>query len=206
MPSEFNTSKKGLVRTASAADELAVSEICLKTAASGEDATDLYSRADLPGLVWAVPYLFFQPECCFVAELEEEVVGYIVTCANTRDYERWLNTIWNEQFETRLSEFAPNTDADKNAITAAKNHLRGAPSYADEFPAHLHINLLPKAQGTGLGRRLIEAAEKQLSVAGAKGLHLGVSPANVRAIGFYNAMGFLKLENAEGYVMAKTLI
>lgn len=43
-------------------------------------------------------------------------------------------------------------------------------------PAHLHIDLLPRLQGQGWGRRLITELAMALHAAGAGGLHLGVAP------------------------------
>lgn len=194
-----------LVRQARLEDEKAVAEICLKTAASGEDATGLYSRYDMPGLVWAVPYLFASLEHCFVAQIDDEVVGYMVTTPNSHHFQKWLAKTWHKEFEKRLAGFEPQTEADKNAVRAAKEHREHVPHYANAFPAHLHINLLPQAQGTGLGRKLMDAACDKLIADQVKGIHLGVAEKNLRAIGFYEAMGFTKLDQEAGYVMAKKL-
>lgn len=199
------SARKTLVRQARLNDENALAEICLKTAASGEDATALYSRADLPGLVWAVPYLHASITHCVVAEMDGEVVGYMVTTPDSFAFQKWLETVWHKEFETRLAGFAPRTEADKNALRAANEHRTHVPDYAKTFPAHLHINLLPLAQGTGLGRRLMEAASAKLISEGVAGLHLGVAEKNTKAIGFYEAMGFERLYDQPGYVMAKKL-
>src|SRR5690606_24125337 len=66
------------------------------------------------------------------------------------------------------------------------------PDLLVDHPSHLHIDLLPSVQGAGFGRRLLERLFEQLAVAGSPGVHLGVSTANTRAIGFYRAMGFIE--------------
>jgi len=60
---------------------------------------------------------------------------------------------------------------------------------AEAFPAHLHVNLLPRAQGQGLGRMLIERLIDRLRQRGIGGLHLGVDADNARAIAFYRHLG-----------------
>ena len=40
--------------------------ICLKTAKSGKDGTDLYKYPDLIGNYFAAPYVNFEPELCFI--------------------------------------------------------------------------------------------------------------------------------------------
>ena len=63
----------------------------------------------------------------------------------------------------------------------------------EHFPSHLHIDLLPAFQGAGNGRRLIQAVLDSLAAAGSRGVHLGVSARNERAMGFYRAVGFTEL-------------
>ena len=67
----------------------------------------------------------------------------------------------------------------------------------DEYPAHLHIDLLPEAQGRGFGRALIEnALITALSHAGVPGVHLTMDPANAPARAFYTAVGFEDLPSS----------
>src|SRR6185312_3341971 len=68
-----------------------------------------------------------------------------------------------------------------------------------DYPAHLHINVLPEAQSGGWGRRLIEAELAALRKAGVRGVHLGVSPTNLRAQGFYRHVGFTDISR-DGHV------
>ncbi|MES1169890.1 MAG: GNAT family N-acetyltransferase, partial [Leifsonia sp.] len=70
------------------------------------------------------------------------------------------------------------------------------PELAD-YPAHLHIDLLPEAQGQGLGRRLIETLLDELAAAGATGVHLDMDPANTGAGAFYARLGFTRLDTDE---------
>lgn len=64
---------------------------------------------------------------------------------------------------------------------------------ARTHPAHLHINLLPRMRGRGVGRHLISTLVAALRTYGAAGLHLGVRQANTRAIAFYRHLGFAEL-------------
>ena len=71
------------------------------------------------------------------------------------------------------------------------------PDLARAYPAHLHIDLLPAAQGIGAGRRLMAALETELVRVGAGGVHLGTSPRNVRSQGFYEHLGYRRLAPGE---------
>ncbi|MGK0618858.1 GNAT family N-acetyltransferase [Meiothermus cerbereus] len=74
-------------------------------------------------------------------------------------------------------------------------HKGYAPSrWADAYPAHLHIDLLPRAQGRGLGRRLMEVFLARLRELGVPGVHLGVGQRNAGALAFYQRMGFVRLQ------------
>jgi GNAT superfamily N-acetyltransferase len=61
------------------------------------------------------------------------------------------------------------------------------------YPAHLHIDLLPGHQGAGHGRALIDTFRAAAARAGAAAVHLGVDPANHRARGFYEHLGFTEI-------------
>jgi ribosomal protein S18 acetylase RimI-like enzyme len=66
----------------------------------------------------------------------------------------------------------------------------------EEYPAHLHIDLLPPFQGAGHGRALMETFYAAAAQAGASGVHVTVTTANTRALGFYHRLGFRRLEIA----------
>ena len=70
----------------------------------------------------------------------------------------------------------------------------------DEYPAHLHIDLLPDAQGRGAGRALIEAMAALLTERGVPGVHLNASKANTGAQAFYPRVGFEAIDEDEGSV------
>ncbi|MEI9932706.1 MAG: GNAT family N-acetyltransferase [Rhizomicrobium sp.] len=62
------------------------------------------------------------------------------------------------------------------------------------YPAHLHINLLPRFQGRGIAKRTVD---HWLAVVGAMGAHgacLGTGDSNPRAVRFYRAYGFQEIE------------
>ena len=60
----------------------------------------------------------------------------------------------------------------------------------EAYPAHLHINLLPRLQGRGLGKRLLDTWREAVGVPA----HLAVGGRNARAVRFYRAYGFHEIE------------
>jgi hypothetical protein len=72
------------------------------------------------------------------------------------------------------------------------------PAVVDRYPAHLHIDLLPRTQGRGLGRALIGRLTDALRERGVPGLHLGVDPANTGARAFYARLGLTPAPTPDG--------
>ncbi len=74
-------------------------------------------------------------------------------------------------------------------------HHRGghAVEVVETHPSHLHIDLLPEAQGAGWGRRMMDTLFDALHGAGSAGVHWGVSTANQPALGFYRHLGAAEL-------------
>jgi ribosomal protein S18 acetylase RimI-like enzyme len=67
------------------------------------------------------------------------------------------------------------------------------PEPYDAYPSHLHIDLLPRAQGRGHGGRMMRRLFDLLRDRGSPGVHLGLRPANTRAYAFYEKLGFREL-------------
>ena len=75
-----------------------------------------------------------------------------------------------------------------------------------EYPAHLHIDLLERARGQGLGRVLTDRLFADLRREGIRGIHLGVDPDNANGIGFYEHLGFREVgREPGGLLMGLTL-
>ena len=54
-------------------------EICLKTGASGKDATELFNDKNMLGSYYAAPYIVNSPKDCFVVVENGLVCGYILS-------------------------------------------------------------------------------------------------------------------------------
>ena len=59
------------------------------------------------------------------------------------------------------------------------------------YPAHLHVNLVERARGAGIGGLLVEAFCEQAARAGLPGVHV-VTGRGVRNVGFYERLGFFE--------------
>ncbi|MFR9778613.1 GNAT family N-acetyltransferase [Micromonospora sp. MS34] len=172
-------------------DHDAVYDICVRTADAGGDARGRYASDDLMPDLFAGPYLHLEPELAFVLEYAGRVVGYVLGTADTQGFVRAYRREWIPRLAHRYPEptGAPgNPDEEMLALHHRPERLL-LPELAG-YPAHLHIDLLPAAQGRGHGRRLLETFRAAAARAGAPALHVGMVTANMRARGFYDRLGF----------------
>lgn len=194
------------VRPATPEDRPRLYEICLRTGAAGQDATALHHDPDLLGHVYVGPYLELAPELAFVLE-DHEVLGYVLSVADTEAFERACEEHWWPRLRRR---YPPGTFTPGTPDAAVAQLLHSPPhtdrQVTDAYPAHLHVDLLPAAQGGGHGRRLLAHLFAALEELGASGVHLGVSARNERALGFYRRLGFTTLEaDADGALLGRRL-
>ena len=179
------------VRPAGLQDVAGVYRVCLLTGASGEDASLRHSNPDLLGHVYAGPYLASAPEHALVAVDSEGVAGYCLVAPDTRAFESWAEQVWwpplREQYPLA------GTGADAELIAYLHHPPRADDDVVRLFPAHLHIDLLDRARGTGLGRLLIERQASLLRARGVAGVHLELAADNANARAFYAHLGFTRL-------------
>ncbi len=190
-----------------AGDRAAVEDICLRTADAGDDATDRYHHPELPAAVWATPYVLHEPESGLVlVDDRDHPVGYVLAALDSHGFATTLEEHWWPGRRDRYPLGTPaRSDAERHAIHLV-HHPPAVPAVAGSYPSHLHIDLLPEAQGAGHGRRLLDELFTLLARRGSTGVHLGVAARNERAIGFYRAVGFTELAADErGVVFGRRL-
>lgn len=180
------------------ADLDALYEICLLTGDNGGDGTHLYRDKWLIGHVHAAPYGIFQPSLAFVAEDDEGAGGYILGALDSESFEKRLDRDWWPRLRGRYPE--PPAGLPEERWTADQHKARTIhhpwptdPELAARYPSHLHIDLVPRLQSGGHGRRLMNALTGALREQGSPGVHLAVHAENTRAIGFYRHVGFTEL-------------
>lgn len=197
------------IRPATAGDHDALKDVCLKTGDSGQDGTHLQDDPEILGLVYAVPYQVFAPDFAFVLEDAAGVCGYVLGAPDTLAFEDWMDRTWYPP----LRQSVPNPGADPDKWRQSDwvrwrvfAPRRTPPVDLALYPAHGHIDLLPRAQGKGLGRAMMNRLTGALTKAGVPGLFLEVSPSNASAQAFYARIGFHILDRQPDVVaMGRTL-
>lgn len=175
-----------------------VYRICLRTGDSGKDASGLYLDPHLLGHFYAAPYPVFEPELCFMLCDTEGACGYMLATADSKAFERWMETEWLPPLKAKYP-LPDQTDESRDARMIRIIH-RGykAPVHSQRYPAHLHIDILPRAQGQGWGRRLLNTLLAHLRDRDIPGVHLSVGGRNRSGIAFYEHVGFKLLEEWPG--------
>ncbi|MCH5198865.1 MAG: GNAT family N-acetyltransferase [Oscillospiraceae bacterium] len=132
-----------------------------------------------------------EPQNCFVAANEnDDAVGYII-CAESYDPYR---LVFIDEYVERIDE------ADIGHRQGALNSTVLQNKYKNEYPAHLHIDLLPEYQRMGLGSKLVDTLCAHLKGKGIPGVMLTVGSQNNVGQSFYKKYGFTVLEESPGDV------
>lgn len=187
------------IRPFRAGDEAAVAAVCLQTADAGADATGMFEDDAIWAQIFVLPYVHRHPDLSFVVESDDgRVVGYIVCAPDTDGFEDWFHDEWWPERGGRWPEPESEQSRQDGTLIYAYSRRAGAEPYGDDYPAHLHIDLLPEAQGQGWGRELIATLVAALRERGVTGLHLVASTDNTGAIAFYPRVGFTPIPSHAG--------
>lgn len=141
-------------------------------------------------------YTRYEPESLFVAEAEGKIVGALLGCVHTARHEKfyqrrvrpylilsWLTGAYGSPFW---------------AITVIRTELAGrevTPPRVDreQYPAHLHIGVLPSWRRQGIGMALMDRFTEYLRQKGVTGFHLYASSYHPMGMAFYRKLGLEEL-------------
>lgn len=185
------------IRLARPDDLAAAYRVCLETGDAGNDATAMYADdPDALGRMYVGGYFAFEPRLAFVLEDEAGVCGYALGSLDSRRYyqkylEEWLPALQRE-FPAPRGDRAGWTAAEK--IHEEYHHpVIHMPEPYGHYPSHLHIDLMRRAQGRGMGARMMDLLIGEIRRLGSAGIHLAMHPENHRAHRFYSKLGFQEL-------------
>jgi ribosomal protein S18 acetylase RimI-like enzyme len=185
------------IRPVCPGDTAATYHVCLKTGDFGKDGEPFYREdPDALGRIFVGPYLEFEPEFGLVVEDDQGVCGYALGALDSKRFYARYETEWRPGLCDRFP-----LPAGDPANWSRVQHVHSwyhrpdyfCPEPYDLYPSHLHIDLLERAQGKGLGREMLQRVMERLRYRGSPGAHLGVSLVNEAAQGFYRHLGFRDL-------------
>lgn len=185
------------IRCAVPTDRAGAYHVCLKTGDYGNDGEPFYKEdPEALGQIFVGPYLAYEAELSLILEDEQGICGYALGAFDSRAFFARYDNEWRPALCARFPE--PQGDS---ATWSRVHHVYYCYHHPDYFcpepyvryPSHLHIDLMPRVQGKGYGRRMLERLMDKLRQRGSPGAHLGVSALNLRACGFYQRLGFHEL-------------
>jgi GNAT superfamily N-acetyltransferase len=182
--------------------------VSLATGHEGGDASYLYRDAKLMGHIYSAPYALLEPDLVLVVIDGDGVAGFAAGAIDTLSWEdvlerNWWPTLRREYPDPEEASSATWTTDQRRAFMI--HHPERTPrNVADAYPAHLHLNLLSRVQGQGIGLILLKAWLDLAAKHGAAAVHVGVNRANQRALRFWSQNSFKDL-NLEGRVRSRTV-
>ena len=177
----------------------------------GDPAEGRFDDRYLFGLLFCLYYVDYEPENCFMAveEKTEQVVGYILSSFDSEKQaiqfrkemikkivlRAFSLTLWRYTRTFRVFWHFKKVFQEEPKIFNEKELL--AP-----YPAHLHIDILPEYHRQGIGTKLMKRLENHFKNHEVTGVHLGTSERNLKAIAFYQKLGFsIIYEGPSGFGM-----
>jgi ribosomal protein S18 acetylase RimI-like enzyme len=171
--------------------------ISLATGLAGGDASRVYDDPRMMGHIYSAPYALLDPGLALIVEDGQGVAGFVVGTVDTASWESRLEREW---WPSLRPKYVDPTDTPEASRTPAQRRAfmihhptPTPPAVSRKYPAHLHLNLLARLQGRGVGSMLFEAWLALAKARGAKALHVAVNRANETAIRFWTRQGFREL-------------
>lgn len=175
-------------------------DLCLRTSRPASEATNLRENSAVVGDRWIGPYLSLPSCLAYVLEDNQGVCGYVLAAIDSRAFYRDLQSLYLPSIASKYTE-PSGPRASWRLHDFLQHELLHPTFYIDDdlmsrYPAHLHIDLLPRAQNQGNGRRLVNLVLRNLQACGAAGVHLETHEDNGPLQRFYEKLGFTRLNVA----------
>jgi ribosomal protein S18 acetylase RimI-like enzyme len=190
-------------------DDPALRAICFETALYGQPIKPLLDDPELISDLWLRYYLRFEPEHCWVAEVEDLMAGYLTGCHDTGSFRRiFVRSIlpglvarflrkghWRKPWFRRLAW---------QAITQGWQRLGYRAHLLADYPAHCHLNLAPGDRHRGIGSQLLETFLTNLREHKVRGIHVATATPEGKA--FFLRHGFQFLSEEPAFRLSPSLL
>lgn len=187
---------KAKIRKFQVKDKAAVRQIVYDTALMGESAGLFFQGQEVISDAFSLYFTDYEPGSCWVAEVNDQIVGYLIGAKNKIAAEE----IFNGQLALPLLLKALKSGIFlrmKNLtfifsclIDLVKNGMH-TPDFNPDYPATFHLNIKAGFRGQDIGAQLIQAYLDYLKIEGVPGVHLATM--SRRAANFFLAQGFKQL-------------
>ena len=171
--------------------------ISLATGHAGADASHLYRDPKMMGHIYIAPYVLLEPGLAWIVEDHDGVAGFVAGVVDTAAWEERLERDWWPALRRHYADpvhIPPDEQtADQRRASMIHHPVPTPVEIATRYPAHLHMNLLPRLQRRGAGSLLLGTWLSAARARGALSFHVGVNRMNRGALRFWSAQGFSAL-------------
>lgn len=173
--------------------------ICFETSRSFH--TD--EKKEMLWLLYHDYYYLNDIDSCFIAfdNLLQKVVGYVFCAPNFDKYEKFFK----DNLIPKISQL--DVKLNSNYANERIKEFSVYKKFSKDYPAHLHINILPEYQGQGIGKILLEALDSNLKKKNVSGIMLITGLKNINAQKLYLKNGYEVLESLNsGCIFGKSML
>lgn len=141
-------------------------------------------------------YTHYEPESLFVAQADGQIAGALLGAVDTRRHERYYSRRIRPYLALRCLVGAYGWPGWLGAVlrTEWADRQTVAPAFdRRQYPAHLHIGVLPAFRRQGIGAALMARYAAYLQEKGVPGYHLYASSYHHLGVAFYRKLGLEEL-------------
>jgi len=202
----ISNSNNIVVRLYQPSDRSGVRDLCCDTADIGAPMDSFFEDRGLFADMWSSYYTDYEPESLWVADSNGIAVGYLSGCVNQKKFERAM--AWRVLPKAIFSALLRGALFRKSLWNLLylniKLWMKKGPHLTPPMgpnTGHLHINLKKGFRGQKLGRRLMEAFLSTAKNKGIVALRVGVREDNADGRGFFEKMGFVRIDVHDGFII-----
>lgn len=173
-------------------DRPKIREICYETAFMGESAEAFFDDKEILADAVTSYYTDYEPGSIFIAEYQENIIGYLTGCIDSSRYRRILinrilpkiiirSVFCGKAFKPKIARFLYHSMISFFRGEFKKPRLK-------QYPAHLHISVTKNYRRMGVGSKLINSFSNYLKNKNIKGVHIVTISKKARL--FFEKAGF----------------
>ena len=179
-----------------AKDRDAVRQIVHDTALMGESAALFFQGQEVISDAFSLYFTDYEPGSCFVAKINDQVVGYLIGARKKVCAEEVFNRqiAWPLLLKALKSGIFLKLENLIFIFSCLKDFLVNGiktPDFNSAYPATFHLNIKDGFRGQDIGAKLINTYLDYLKIARIPGVHLATM--SERAANFFLSQGFQQL-------------
>lgn len=163
-------------------------KICIVTAPGSESFSE--KKKKILTLTYCEYYAECEYDVCFSLTDNDIAVGYILCAKDNKAYEKAFL-----KYAAKIARISP------FSFVGAYGGTKIYRAFNEEYPAHLHIDILPLYQHKGYGTELMNSLKNELKKRHIKGVQLCVGADNKNAQSFYKKNDFEVLRKMPGGIL-----